>query len=285
MFADQIDRPSTAQLGLTPDVFAPFVPRVAGWMFGRLGDLPAVKERAEALYLDPTLRAAYIARVVPPPGIERITTDTYPHEEVDVTCEDGRTAQAQSEQNSSTFMLPWTVTIGTSSFQTYNAEIPRAMFSMLGKLDVNPYSISDEGMAEAYVSDLRLAYIRRYGEPDALQLAPGFEARLSALGYTPSFAFLERGTDGRVDFHFTQPISRRQRSLFRSVPAPGRPTPTRSTRWSCRGWRACEHPPGFGTRSAVQTCAYVSCRPPESSVGKTVSLPSVVIAALQLPTS
>jgi len=165
ILAERVTDPSATQLGLTASVFAPFVHLAPRWMFGPLGDERLIRRRVEALYLDPRLRAAFVRRVVLPPGIVRVVTDTYPHEEVDVTCEDGRVARASSSQNASTFMLPWTVSLGGRTFQTFNAEIPRSIAALMGPSDVNAGYISDEGMARAYVDGLRAEYLRRYGQP------------------------------------------------------------------------------------------------------------------------
>lgn len=74
-------------------------------------------------------------------------TDDYPSVQVQLTFEDGSIATLSSHSQQP-FMLPWKIEVGGAAHTTYNANVSRALATLLPKKTVNRPRISGEGLLD-----------------------------------------------------------------------------------------------------------------------------------------
>jgi len=113
----------------------------------------AIKEYAEkyfsraaknqqALYFSSFKNPKFIERVLPN-IFNSLHTDDYPRVEIEITSTDGRVTKVSSEAQP-LFMLPWVISRGGRTLKTYNANIARAVASLMPDKFANKRRLAGE---------------------------------------------------------------------------------------------------------------------------------------------
>ncbi|HST53313.1 MAG TPA: hypothetical protein VLJ61_14980 [Pyrinomonadaceae bacterium] len=124
---------------------------------------PAVREYADAYYSAsaPNLQALYLSSFKNREFIKQLVpslfpggwTDDYPRVEVEITDSGGGAIKIASEVQQD-YMLPWEVSKDGQTVKTYNADISRALASLLPKKFANRERISGDGFRRTLAEDV-----------------------------------------------------------------------------------------------------------------------------------
>jgi hypothetical protein len=96
----------------------------------------------KALYLNSFKNLKFIEKILPD-ALRGGWTDDYPYFEIQIT-EEGGGKTVVSSDNQPTFMLPWKISKGGKEFETFNADIPRAIVALLPKKFANRERLNGE---------------------------------------------------------------------------------------------------------------------------------------------
>ena len=113
-------------------------------------------QNQRALYQGKLEDPAFIAPLLSREYTSGFHTDDYPSVQVKLDFDDGSSATLSSHSQQP-FMLPWKVEIGGATRTTYNANISRALTSLLPKKTVNLPRIAGEGLLDILRDDVARA--------------------------------------------------------------------------------------------------------------------------------